>query len=66
MEYTVIQLPWPQGEANQTGDRPADAEAEANRQRRKVQNRKNQRAHRKSVIATIAPTILRNPYRTTA
>ncbi|OQE12803.1 hypothetical protein PENFLA_c062G08080 [Penicillium flavigenum] len=46
MEHTVNQLSWPQGEAKQAGDRPADAETEANKQRRKAQNRKNQRARR--------------------
>ncbi|CEL03598.1 hypothetical protein ASPCAL04750 [Aspergillus calidoustus] len=46
MEYSGDQLSWPRGEAKQTDDHPADAAAEASRQRRKVQNRKNQRAHR--------------------
>ncbi|KAL3485818.1 hypothetical protein BJX62DRAFT_247236 [Aspergillus germanicus] len=35
MEHTVTQLSCPQGEAKQAGDGPADAETEANRQRRK-------------------------------
>jgi hypothetical protein len=48
MEYAGTQLSWPQSEARQAvDDRDAEAEAEANKQRRKVQNRKNQRAHRK-------------------
>lgn len=48
MEYGGTQLSWPQSEARQAvDDRDAEVEAEANKQRRKVQNRKNQRAHRK-------------------
>ncbi|OQD89318.1 hypothetical protein PENSOL_c064G03543 [Penicillium solitum] len=46
MEYTVAQFSWPQWEAKQADDRPAEVETEINKQRRKVQNRKNQRAHR--------------------
>ncbi|KAL3475727.1 hypothetical protein BJX99DRAFT_229199 [Aspergillus californicus] len=46
MEHTVTQPSYPQREAKQAGDRPADAETEANKQRRKAQNRKNQRARR--------------------
>ncbi|KAL6230463.1 hypothetical protein BDW75DRAFT_222686, partial [Aspergillus navahoensis] len=46
MEHTATQLSYPQGEAKQVGDRPADTETEANKQRRKAQNRKNQRARR--------------------
>lgn len=44
MEYSRTQLSWLQSEARQAVD---DRDAEANKQRRKVQNRKNQRAHRK-------------------
>ncbi|KAL4862458.1 hypothetical protein BDV12DRAFT_203044 [Aspergillus spectabilis] len=46
MEHTVTQLSCPQGKAKQAGDHPADAQTEANKQRRKAQNRKNQRARR--------------------
>lgn len=49
MQHSVNQLILAQGEATQDGHRPADAETEANKQRRKVQNRKNQRAHREYV-----------------
>ncbi|KAF7544097.1 hypothetical protein G7Z17_g10207 [Cylindrodendrum hubeiense] len=51
-----IRVSWPQDEAKQAGHGPADAEAnteaetnteaEINKQRRKLQNRKNQRARR--------------------
>ncbi|EKG10034.1 hypothetical protein MPH_12908 [Macrophomina phaseolina MS6] len=48
MEHSVT-LTLGEGEANRFGDHPnhvdAEAEAKANKQRRKVQNRKNQRAH---------------------
>lgn len=37
-----------EGEANEVGDPPNQVDAEAKKQRRKVQNRKNQRAHRES------------------
>jgi len=51
MESDGTQLSWPQSEATQAlDDRDAEAEAEANKQRRKIQNRKNQRAHRKYVF----------------
>lgn len=49
--YGGTQLSWPQSEARHAvGDRnaEAEAEAEASKQRRKVQNRKNQRARRES------------------
>ncbi|KAF7586730.1 hypothetical protein BBP40_008390, partial [Aspergillus hancockii] len=46
MGHTVTQLSWPQSEAKEAGDRPADADADANKQHRKIQNRKNQRARR--------------------
>ncbi|GIJ92403.1 hypothetical protein Asppvi_011385 [Aspergillus pseudoviridinutans] len=47
MEYAGTQLSWPQSQARQAADdRDAEAEARAKQQRRKVQNRKNQRAHR--------------------
>ncbi|KAI9039910.1 uncharacterized protein KD926_009011 [Aspergillus affinis] len=52
MEHSVTPLSSAlgEGEANRVGDHPnhvdAEAEAKANKQRRKVQNRKNQRAHR--------------------
>lgn len=36
-------------------DRSEDAEAKADKQRRRIQNRRNQRAHRKSVLAAIDP-----------
>ena len=50
MEYVGTQLSWSQREARQAVDdcdAKAEAVAEASKQRRKVQNRKNQRAHRK-------------------
>ncbi|KAH7000767.1 hypothetical protein EDB80DRAFT_724439 [Ilyonectria destructans] len=50
MGHSGIRLSWAQDEAKQAGHRPTDAsantEAETNKQRRKLQNRKNQRAHR--------------------
>jgi hypothetical protein len=47
MDYAGSQLNWSQSEARQPiDDYDAEAEAEANKQRRKVQNRKNRRAHR--------------------
>ncbi|KAJ5443107.1 hypothetical protein N7445_004858 [Penicillium cf. griseofulvum] len=49
MEYVGTQLSWSQSEAKQAvDDCDAKAEAEASKQRRKVQNRKNQRARRES------------------
>ncbi|KAJ5808441.1 hypothetical protein N7474_009710 [Penicillium riverlandense] len=60
MGHTVTQLPWPQAEAKQAGDRPADVEAEANKQRRKVQNRKNQRAHRLRLKSRASGTVQRS------
>ncbi|KAF3407703.1 hypothetical protein DPV78_001053 [Talaromyces pinophilus] len=45
MEYVGTQLSWSQSEARQVGDhRDAKTAAEARQRRRKVQNRKNQRA----------------------
>lgn len=49
MEYVGAQLSWSQSEAKQAvndHDAKAETEAEASKQRRKVQNRKNQRARR--------------------
>ncbi|KAH7112512.1 hypothetical protein B0J11DRAFT_186065 [Dendryphion nanum] len=60
MKHAVIQLSWPQGEAKQNSDRPADAEKEANKQRRKVQNRKNQRAHRLRLLDNGVGTVQRS------
>jgi hypothetical protein len=49
MEYVGTQLSWSQSEARQAvDDRDVKAEAVASKQRRKVQNRKNQRARRES------------------
>lgn len=51
MEYVGTRLSWSQSEATQVvddHDAQAEAEAEASKQRRKVQNRKNQRARRES------------------
>lgn len=61
MEYTVAQFSWPQGEAKQADDRPAEVETEINKQRRKVQNRKNQRAHRKSTPRYYNPCYTQKP-----
>jgi hypothetical protein len=62
MEYVGTQLSWSQSEARQAvDDRDAKAEAEASKQRRKVQNRKNQRARRESALAPITHSILRSP-----
>jgi hypothetical protein len=63
MEYAGTQLSWARGEARQAVN---DRDVEGNKQRRKVQNRKNQRAHRKYAPRHYNPPILRNPYRTTA
>ncbi|KAJ8062471.1 hypothetical protein OCU04_009004 [Sclerotinia nivalis] len=48
MEHSVTPLSSAlgEGEANRVDDHPNHVDAEANKQRRKVQNRKNQRAHR--------------------
>lgn len=49
MAYVGTQLFWSQSEATRAGDyRDPKAAAEASKQRRKLQNRKNQRAHRES------------------
>ncbi|KAJ6000875.1 hypothetical protein N7481_001284 [Penicillium waksmanii] len=51
MVYVGTQVSWPQSEARHAVDdrnAKAEAEAEASKQRRKVQNRKNQRARRES------------------
>ncbi|KAI4925811.1 uncharacterized protein J4E92_006547 [Alternaria infectoria] len=45
MEHFVTPLPSAESEANRVEYQPTNIEAEANKQRRKVQNRKNQRAH---------------------
>jgi hypothetical protein len=66
MGHAVTQISWLQGGAKQAGDRPADAEAEANKQRRKAQNRKNQRAHRESIPRYNSPYCAKNPFRATA
>ncbi|KAL2800566.1 hypothetical protein BJX66DRAFT_332131 [Aspergillus keveii] len=57
MEHRVTQLSCPQDEAKQAGDGPADAETEANKQRRKAQNRKNQRARRESASRYRSPVL---------
>ncbi|KAL5592465.1 hypothetical protein FOBRF1_013491 [Fusarium oxysporum] len=57
MEHTVTQLSWPQGETKQDDNRPADDETEANKQRRKAQNRKNQRAHRQRLKSRVSGTV---------
>ncbi|KAL2858537.1 hypothetical protein BJY01DRAFT_256690 [Aspergillus pseudoustus] len=59
MESSGDQLSWPPGEAKQTEDRPTDAAAEASQQRRKVQNRKNQRARRLRLKGRDSGTVLR-------
>ncbi|KAI4661848.1 uncharacterized protein J4E78_004638 [Alternaria triticimaculans] len=46
MDHFVTLLPPAESEANRVEYQPTNIEAEANKQRRKVQNRKNQRAHR--------------------
>jgi hypothetical protein len=51
MEYVGTQLAWSQREARQAvDDRDAKSQAKASKQRRKVQNRKNQRARRGSAL----------------
>jgi hypothetical protein len=48
---------FPQDEGKQAGDGPADAETETNKQRRKAQNRKNQRARRESASRYRSPVM---------
>jgi hypothetical protein len=55
MGQGLIQLPWRKGEAKQVGYLSDDVEAKADKQRRKIQNRKNQRAHRESVLRYHSP-----------
>ncbi|KAJ5911125.1 uncharacterized protein N7473_000428 [Penicillium subrubescens] len=56
MDYAGSQLNWPQSEARQPiDDYDAEAEAEANKQRRKVQNRKNRRAHQTLIGLRLKP-----------
>lgn len=59
MEHSVTPLSSAlgEGEANKVGGHPThvDADTEANKQRRKVQNRKNQRAHRESFPQCLSP-----------
>ncbi|KAJ5875298.1 uncharacterized protein N7473_012645 [Penicillium subrubescens] len=51
MEYVGTRLAWSQSEARQAvDDRDAESQTEASKQRRKVQNRKNQRARRESAL----------------
>lgn len=69
MGQRLIQVPRPLGEAREPiSDRSEDAEAMADKQRRRIQNRKNQRTHRKSVLAAIdlSVTVLTNLCRTAA
>jgi hypothetical protein len=62
MEYAGTQLFWPQSQARQAADdRDAEAEAKAKQQRRKVQNRKNQRAHRKYAPRSYKPFYTQKP-----
>lgn len=54
MEQRLTQEPRPLGEAEESvGNRSEDAEAKADKQRRRIQNRKKQRAYRKSVLVAI-------------
>ncbi|KAK7725785.1 hypothetical protein SLS63_007940 [Diaporthe eres] len=56
MEQRLIQVPRLLGEGEElVSDRSEHAEAKADEQRRRIQNRKNQRARRKSVLAAIGP-----------
>jgi hypothetical protein len=62
MEHSVILLSsaMGEGEANSVGDHPNHVDAEAmaetaKKQRRKIQNRKNQRAHRGSFPQCLTP-----------
>jgi hypothetical protein len=62
MEDAVTQLSWPQSQARQAADdRDAEAKAKAKQQRRKVQNRKNQRAHRTYAPRSYNPFYTENP-----
>lgn len=54
----MIQLLPPLGESKHVGDRSEGAEAQADKQRRKKQNRRNQRAHRESVLHCHGPPAL--------
>ncbi len=64
MEHSVTPLSSAlgKGEANGVSDHPnhvdTKAEVKANKQRRKIQNRKNQRAHHKSFLNALPPTKL--------
>jgi hypothetical protein len=63
MNYAGTQLTWPQSEAGQAIDDydAAEAEAEANKHRRKFQNRKNQRAHRQYSLRDYDPSCTQKP-----
>jgi hypothetical protein len=54
MEHFVTLLSLAEGEANTAEYQATNIEAEANKQRRKVQNRKNQRSHREFGLKHLA------------
>jgi hypothetical protein len=54
MEYFVPLLSSAESEANRAEYQSTNIEAEANKQRRKVQNRKNQRSHREFDLKHLA------------